>query len=384
MKPVWIRGVAAICLLVISSGNAHGASESTWQLWDSYKAHFMTADGRIVDWSAEERTTSEGESYALFFALTANDRASFDLILSWTQEHLAKGSLQENLPSWLWKRSSAGKWEVADINSASDADLWIAYTLIQAGKLWRELAYSTLGREMAQHIASEEVVQVRGNKFLLLPGRTGFNPVEGTYFANPSYAPLQLLTALGNEFPDGPWRGLVESTTDQLSANVGHGFAMDWVRLQVGSGFSAVAAPSTPGQGFGSYDAIRVYLWAGMLDPQAPGRNQVLGDLSGMKAYLETHKDPPERISCDGTVVSAKSPVGFSAAVAPFLTALGDSVKSKAQLARLESERVSSTGLYGSDQSYYDQNLALFSRGWSEGSFRFNAQGQLQVRWKAS
>jgi endoglucanase len=64
--------------------------------------------------------------------------------------------------------------------------------------------------------------------------------------------------------------------------------------------------------------------------------------------------------------------------------AFGDNIKSKAQLARLEKEKVNSTGLYGSEQSYYDQNLALFARGWSEGLFRFNAQGQLQVRWKAS
>jgi endo-1,4-beta-D-glucanase Y len=384
MKPFWIRAASVACLMVLASANAHCAPQTIWPFWDAYRTHFITADGRIVDWSAEERTTSEGEAYALFFALVANDRVSFDLILNWTQDHLAKGSLQENLPSWLWKRSADGKWGVADSNPASDADLWIAYTTIQAGRLWHEDSYANLGRRMAQRIATEEVVQIPGNQFLLLPGPTGFNPIKDVYFANPSYAPLQLLAALGAEFPGGPWRELMDGVPKQLSANVGHGFAMDWVRLQTDSGYSGVAGPSTPGPGFGSYDAIRVYLWAGMLDPQAPGRSQLLANLSGMKAYLDTHVVPPERVSCEGTVANTKSPVGFSAAVAPFLMAFGDNIKSKAQLARLEKEKVNSTGLYGSEQSYYDQNLALFARGWSEGLFRFNAQGQLQVRWKAS
>jgi endoglucanase len=119
-----------------------------------------------------------------------------------------------------------------------------------------------------------------------------------------------------------------------------------------------------------------------MLDPHAPGRDQLLNDLSGMKAYLEAHDLPPERVSASGAAEEGNSPVGFSAAVIPFLSSLGDDAKSNAQLARLESQRVSSTGLYGSEQNYYDQNLALFSRGWSEGFYRFDSQGQLQVRWK--
>jgi endo-1,4-beta-D-glucanase Y len=383
MKLAWVRAGAVICLCALAAGgSANAATDKTWFLWDVYKAHFMASDGRIVDWNSEERTTSEGEAYALFFALVANDRASFALILNWTQNNLAQGSLQDNLPSWLWKRTASGGWGVADTNSASDADLWMAYTLIQAGRLWQDPSYSTLGRMIAQHIADDEVVALQGSGLLLLPGRAGFRLGDTVFFANPSYEPLQLLAALGNEFPDGPWTSLIESEPDLVSEEVGHGFAMDWVRFKLGSGFSAVAGPSASGPGFGSYDAIRVYLWAGMLDPHAPGRDQLLNNLSGMRAYLEAHDVPPERVGADGIAEEGNAPVGFSAAVTPFLSALGDDVKSNAQLARLESQRVGSTGLYGPGQNYYDQNLALFARGWSEGFFRFDPQGQLQVRWK--
>jgi endo-1,4-beta-D-glucanase Y len=378
-----IRAAAMVCLAAfVASANARGATDKTWFLWDVYKAHFMASDGRIVDWSTQERTTSEGQAYALFFALVANDRASFALVLNWSQNNLAKGSLQENLPAWLWKRTATGEWGVVDDNSASDADLWMAYTLIQAGRLWQDPSYLALGRTIAQHIADDEVVALRGNGLLLLPGHKGFHSSNGVFFANPSYEPLQLLAALGTEFPDGPWTSLIESEPDLVSAEVGHGFAMDWVRFKLGSGFSAVAGPSAPGSGFGSYDAIRVYLWAGMLDPHAPGRDQLLNDLLGMRLYLEAHDVPPERVSSNGAAEEGHSPIGFSAAVIPFLSAFGDDVKSNAQLARLESQRQGSTGLYGPDQSYYDQNLALFARGWSEGFFRFDSQGQLQVRWK--
>ncbi len=200
-------------------GSASGATDKTWFLWDVYKTHFMAADGRIVDWNSEERTTSEGEAYALFFSLVANDRASFALILNWSQNNLAKGSLQENLPSWLWKRNFGRGWEwgVADENSASDADLWMAYTLIQAGRLWQEPSYTALGRTIAQHIADDEVVALRGNGLLLLPGRKGFHTAD-VYFANPSYEPLQILAALGVEFPDGPWKSLTDSEPDLVSA----------------------------------------------------------------------------------------------------------------------------------------------------------------------
>ena len=44
-------------------------------------------------------------------------------------------------------------------------------------------------------------------------------------------------------------------------------------------------------------------------------------------------------------------------------------------------ERNPSTGLYGKQSAYYDQNLALFSTGFLEGKFRFGQGGELNVEW---
>lgn len=380
-----IAHMAALALLFVLPHNAK-AQDSGWRFWDRYKAHFLSTDGRIVDWSAEECTTSEGEAYALFFALVANDRASFDLILNWTTQNLAQGSLQKNLPAWVWKRSRDGNWGVADVNSASDADLWIAYTLLQAGHIWHAPSYSALGRSLADQIAREEVTSFQGNRYALLPGRRGFRPGVQTFYVNPSYAPIQVLTALATEFPDGPWQSIADGVPDQIASTIGHGFALDWVQYHNESGFSAWAGPSSNSccsemvQPSGGYDAIRVYLWAGMLNPQAPKRAAVLNALSGMRSYIIEHGAPPERVAVDGSVISATAPVGFAAAVVPFLMATGENDAARTQVDRVEHERISVTGLYGWGQRYYDQNLTLFSQGWTEGLFHFNETGQLQLK----
>ena len=382
MKRIVLSGIATgVCILaLLGNAFAFAADPVKWPFWDNYKIHFLTSDGRIVDWDKDECTTSEGQAYALFFALVANDRASFNSVLKWTETNLAEGNLENNLPAWLRKRTLDGQWAIADPNSASDADLWIAYTLIQAGRAWGEPRDLLLGRSMAQRIAAEEMIALPGNGFMLLPGRTGFHRQSNSFVANPSYLPLQILTALAREFPSGPWRAVANNLPALIAPDVGHGFAMDWVEFQNSSGFSASPGPSS--RASGSYDAIRVYLWAGMLDPATPGREQLLESLTGMEIYMRAHVVPPESVAPSGDVFSSRGPIGFSAAVIPFLFAVGAKPALQSESERLRSEQVSATGLYGKDQRYYDQNLALFSDAWSKGLFQFDSQGQLRLRWK--
>ena len=72
----------------------------TWPAWEQFKKDYISQEGRVIDPSdARKITTSEGQSYGMFFALAANDRAAFDNILDWTQNNLAQGSLKERLPA---------------------------------------------------------------------------------------------------------------------------------------------------------------------------------------------------------------------------------------------------------------------------------------------
>lgn len=346
-----------------------------WPLWKSYAAGFMDNQVRVIDHDAGDRTTSEGQAYAMFFALVANDRARFDGLLHWTEANLADGDLTAHLPSWFWGQGPDKHWGVRDSNPAADADLWMAYTLLEAGKAWADPHYTSLGIGLAKRIAAEEVVEISGFGAMVLPGPKGFQH-GNSYRLNASYVPPQVMLRLAQELPDGPWRQIQAKVPSLLEGSAPHGFVTDWVEVRQGGSF----APSP----VGSYDAIRVYLWAGMLDPESPQREDILKTLSGMARYLHSSAIPPEKAREDGTIEGSKGPVGFSAALLPFLSAMGEKDLENQQSSRMQTEFNSKTGLYGNPAKYYDQNLALFALGFMERRFWFNSQGALQLSWKHS
>src|SRR5579884_3091583 len=110
-------------------------AQKPWPLWSAYSSRFIDAQGRVIDPQGGDRTTSEGQSYAMFFALVENDRARFDKLLHWTQDNLAGGDLSARLPGWLWGKDKDGTWHLLDAGPASDSDAWIAYDLLEAGRL---------------------------------------------------------------------------------------------------------------------------------------------------------------------------------------------------------------------------------------------------------
>jgi endo-1,4-beta-D-glucanase Y len=375
------RTLALTAFLAVTVFGSVFSSAEPWSLWRSYSASFMSAEGRIVDPQGGDRTTSEGQSYALFFALVANDRTSFDRLLNWTRNNLAAGDLATHLPAWCWGKAPDGQWKVLDTNSAADSDLWISYSLLEAGRLWNEPRYSALGKSMAANIAGQEIASLPGLGPVLLPGPTGFHPDANTWVLNPSYMPLSLLQKLAHLDPNGPWAGVARTLPHFFEHSAAHGFAMDWVSYNPQRGFSPAPAPGR-NAALGSYDAIRVYLWAGMSDPLTPGAKSILASTPGMASYLGSHQTPPEQVSGEGVVISTNSPVGFSAAVIPYLDALGKTELRERQQARLEAGRNPTTGLYGRPPAYYDQNLVMFAKGWEERRFRFDRDGELKVTWK--
>jgi endoglucanase len=346
-----------------------------WPLWNSYTERFMDKQVRVIDHDAGDRTTSEGQAYGMFFALVANDRARFDGLLHWTESNLAGGDLSAQLPAWWWGQGADKSWGVRDRNPAADADLWMAYTLLAAGKAWNEPRYTALGAALAKRIAAQEVAQITGFGPMVLPGPQGFQH-GSSYRLNASYVPLQILAGLAHEVPDGPWQQVQAKVPALLEGSAPHGFVTDWVEVREGGSF----APSA----IGSYDAIRVYLWAGMLDSETPQRAAVLKALAGMEHYLQTNPLPPEKVKQDGSIESPRGPAGFSAALIPFLAAMGEKNLENQQDSRLRSEFDIKTGMYGSPAKYYDQNLALFALGFTERRFWFNPQGALQLSWKHS
>ncbi len=362
-------------------------AQQPWPLWESYTKHFLDDQGRVIDRSAGDRTTSEGEAYAMFFALVDNDRKHFDKLVAWTEENLAGGDLTLRLPAWNWGKNSSGSWGLLDENSASDADLWMAYSLMEAGRLWHDPRYEKLGRTMASRIAKQEIVLVPGLGTTMMPGPNGFHPDQQNWILNASYMPAPLLAFFAKTMPQGPWSSVLESLPALVGGEMSHGFAMDWISAGA-DGSRPSAAPREPTSGVhesqasGSYDAIRIYLWLGIADPGTYGVKAMIGQVAGMGQYLHGAVTPPLEVDAQGKIIRADGPPGFSAAVVPYLTIAGMKAEAAAQQDRLTATRDASTGLYGHTAEYYDQNLALFSTAWSEKRFRFDRDGKLKVQWK--
>jgi endo-1,4-beta-D-glucanase Y len=380
-----LSGLVAIGFVLGISLEIGCRAQQPWPMWESYTHRMIDSQGRVIDHSAQDRTTSEGQSYAMFFALVDNDRPRFEKLLNWTEVNLAGGDLGQHLPAWSWGKKPDGSWKILDQNPAADADLWIAYSLVEAGRLWHEPHYDKLGTLMMARIAQQEVVYVPGLGTTLLSGPVGFHPNAETWLLNPSYFPPPVLARFAQAMPSGPWGAVLDSLQSILDQGSGAGFVMDWV--SAGSVIQPSVAPSplaSAGQDvpIGSYDAIRVYLWLGIADPQTRGTRALFSKVPGMATYLKTHSMPPEKVDSTGRIISPNGPPGFSAAVYPYLQALGMNAQAKAQIDRLAATKDASTGLYGRDASYYDQNLALFATGWSEQRYRFDRDGRLRVGWK--
>ncbi|AKA38815.1 cellulose synthase complex periplasmic endoglucanase BcsZ [Yersinia ruckeri] len=368
MVVMFNRLICSLLLLACSGV----AAEREWPAWQQFKQHYISQGGRVIDASSPKMiTTSEGQGYALFFALVANDRPTFDLLLDWTENNLAAGDLTAHLPAWLWGKKKDNSWGVLDTNPASDADLWIAYDLLEAGRLWNSRRYTTIGTLLLQRIAKEEVVNIPGLGFMLLPGKVGF--VHGnSWRLNPSYQPPQLLARFAS-MNKGPWKAIKSVNQRLWLETAPKGFSPDWVVWHKKKGWQADKVMPN----IGSYNAIRVYLWAGMLADNSPQKAALIERFQPMIEVTQQQGLPPEKTDTASGKTVGNGPVGFSAALLPLLSAgkaaHGSAILTK-QLQRVEQFPP------GSD-AYYSSVLTLYGQGWAQNRYRFNQQGELLPSW---
>ncbi|TSH97696.1 cellulase [Verticiella sediminum] len=357
-----------------------------WPLWRDFTRLFLQEDGRVVDPTVPQmHSTSESQSYAMFFALVANDRASFARIWHWSVDNLLGGDATARLPAWRWGKREDGGWGPLDTNAASDADLWFAYALLEAARLWRAPDYERQGRALLDRIAQEEVADLPGLGDMLLPGPQGFALEQGVWRLNPSYQPLPVLRLLANRNPSGPWSAIAEANVRMLEETTPHGYAADWVAYQA-NGKGGGEFIVDPAQGaVGSYDAIRTYLWAGMTPPSDPLASPTLARLGGMAQALQDAELPPETVDTRTGQTEGTRGFGFSAALLPYLQALRAPAERVAamrqevdgQLARHDAPLPD-----GQQAPYYDYMLSLFGLGYMDQHYRFLASGALQTRWE--
>ncbi len=359
-------------LLATMTLASSSTSNQAWPLWELFKLHNVSADGRVIDRSSpDERTTSEGQAYALFFALVANDENSFDKILRWTEANIANASLKTNLPAWLWGRKPDGTYGVLDRNSASDADLWMAFALDEAGRLWHKPHYTERAEALYEMILRHETISSDRFGRLLLPAPYGFQESKTLWRLNPSYAPLFIFRH--REKNHSQWKAMRKGAESLVQAGTASGHAVDWIGFDAETGFVIDPIYSD----IGSYNAIRVYLWLGLEPDTNEARDSLIAKLKPwINLFTIPPHLPPESVFAAKGSASGRGPLGFSAALLPFFTKAKERDALSAQLDRLKTNPLSSI-----PDAYYTQVLGLFGTGSFEGRFEIDADFNLKPQW---
>jgi endoglucanase len=350
--------------MLINAAQAADQCYGEWVYWDDFAKNHVQKDGRVIDFDASAITTSEGQSYALFFSLVSNDHERFDRILDWTRDNLARGDFQKNLPAWKWGKSKDGSWKILDPNPASDADLWIAYSVYIASEHWGEDKYLQIAKDLLKNIADREVDDLPKLGKMLLPGVIGFRLENETWRLNPSYTPIQLLRFFAKKDDTGPWAEIAANSARMIVQTSVHGVVPDWVTYKSKAGF----VDDIKVGHVSSFDAIRVYLWWAMLDPQDPLFTQIRDSLRGVEQFDVNYKYLPERILERTGDEEGAAPAGYEGALAPYRFVLYGKYPVKSWPPR------------DFDLGYYNSVLNLFGYGWLERRFSFNLDGSLTMR----
>ncbi len=355
-------------ILLLSCDLVAREQPDNWPLWQHFQQRFIANSGRVIDpYENLDVTTSEGQSYAMFFALVNNQPALFERLVTWTETHLSNGDLANNLPAWRWGKDKRGAEKILDANSASDSDLWILYTLFEAGRLWNKPEYYRLAHQLANTILQNEVVFVDDVGHFLLPAATGFvndNQIK----LNPSYVPMQLMDYFATYLSDTRWHSLQQTSLLLTMQSAPRGFAPDWISLNVNN--KRFNSPTV-----GSYNAIRVYLWAGMLAKESQHWSMFKPHFAKSVLFIDKIQGVPESIDTQLLAYNNLGNIGFDISFLPLISRLN-----YPQLSQTINDKIANSDLLTSD-SYYQTVLSLFGLGWMEKRFAFSASGQLKVSW---
>ena len=331
-----------------------------WQSWDAFKATNVER-ARVIDYQDKRQiTTSEGQSYALFFALVAGDREVFDELVKWTEKNLSRTTLDKALPAWLWGKDIKGNrvtWKILDTNNAIDSDMWIAYSLLEAGRLWNRPDYTAKARGMME-LMKTHIRRVRNLGPVLLPGRIGFEDKNGVVL-NPSYYPLFILKRFAVE--DKSWMPVHDASLRLILRSSPDGFVPDWVRFDYEGNLILGQ------ENIGSYNAIRTYMWASMLSQRDPNYGLLKRHFKNMIDATKRLHMPPEVVDLHTLKINGTGPDGFGACLLAFL----GNDRSAALIRTVINQRE-----FQKD-SYYNNVLTVFALGFDQNRFAFCPDGHL-------
>lgn len=243
----------AVAVVVLACGDADDGSSSggedaaaTSPAAARFLRDYVDADGRVVRHDEGGDTVSEGQSYALLFAVGAADEARFGTIWDWTRANLQR---DDGLFAWRWADGA-----IVDDSPAADADLDIAAALALAADRWDRPEWEDEARRIADAVMDHETFE-SGDRLLLAAGPWAVDErvVNPSYLARCDWEDLAELTG------DDRWSDLGDAAFDVLAALADEGLPPDWARATDEGELRPVAgADAADGPGGYGLDAARI------------------------------------------------------------------------------------------------------------------------------
>jgi endoglucanase len=333
--------------------------------WESYRQRFIQRDGRVIDYEASDRSTSEGQAYAMLRAVFIDDPATFALTLNWGENNLQRqvnNKRTDNLWAWKWGKNADGNWGTIDNNFASDGDIDTITALILASRRWNRPEYLDLAKAKLQDLWNLSVFE-GGGKHYLLPGPVdAFVKNGSTLYFNPSYLAPYAFRIFAQVDPKRDWLSLADSSYEileksaQLSAV---GLPSDWVALDIKTGKYQLLPESSPLQTLYGFDAYRIW-WRLALDAAWFDSRRARRYLQTSSQYLQKlwreRSHLPARMDLQG-----KSLVNYEATSQyAMLYAAWALIEPKLAQELLEKKLLPQykQGIWDDKSAYYTQNLA--------------------------
>lgn len=338
--------------------------------WEKYKQKFVQADGRVIDFSQNDMTTSEGQSYALLRAVWTDDKATFDTVWTWTKNNLKRD--EDALYGWKWGKRQDGEYgflENGGENSATDADSDIALALIFASERWRNDDYKKEALTILEDMWKYTTAEANGKRYLLA-GRWANSNTE--IIVNPSYFSPYAWRVFANYDSNHNWLSLIDPSYELLTESgkttfndqQGVGLPPDWVAIDKSNG-SIKQPPAAELKTSYSYDAMRVP-WRIALDYQWFKEPQALAYLQSLSILSEKYKADGKLFSSynhDGTpMTDYENPSMYSTALG-YYTVVDPALAQEIYNSKILSLYSSDNYTFKEDLPYYDQNWLWFGVG---------------------
>lgn len=332
--------------------------------WEDYKKRFINQDGRVLDYSQNELTTSEAQSYALLRSVWIDDRETFDKVWKFTKENMKRPD--DYLFVWRWGLRPDGSYGVISDggeNAASDADTDIALALILASRRWSDVKYLDDSKNILNHLWELEVAEAQGKNYLIA-GNWAKNDTE--LVINPSYfAPYAWrIFAVVDDSHD--WKSLIDPSYDLLARasfdpidkQKAVGIPPDWVVLDRQTG-QLKPYPSENLSTNYSFDAARIpwriavdYLWNG--DSRAYEYLQLLGFFN--QKYNQDRK-LVSGYSHDGQPLTAlEHPIIYATSIGYFMVTNPDAA------GKIYQEKI--IRLYSNAQNGFREDIPYYEQNW--------------------